>query len=237
MKVVCARLRPAGILSDGCREYVDEKSDLKIVTDLVFDCTGAKSNGSANALLSGGLINPQQANHDGSITVLPTLQISNAPHIFVAGDVSRVPGELDLSQLACEKTAYAAEEAGTLAGRNVVSLINGDVVNRESQTLKQYPWDVFPVGMFPRLFVVSLYKYNSILCVGPVVVTGFLPAIIKAFLEFCSMRGARGNDMARSLLKLIEVMSYYLVALLTMLTRSFRSVMGKLLAPIHRASD
>lgn len=155
--------------------------------------------------------------------VLDTLQLPNAPHIFVAGDAHRVPGELDLGELACEKTAYAAESAGQLAARNVITLVRSDrLLIGGSRRLHRYPVDAFPMSQFPRLFVVSLYKYHGILCIGPLVLTGVLAAVVKLMIEVLGVSAAKQDSLFSMVFRVMEGVAYLLATLFTFISAQFQ---------------
>lgn len=219
-----ARLKPGERLPSGGYRYEDDSNPAVTVSpDLVFECTGAKSNDATSALIAGGVCDGNIVQQDGGLMVLDTLQLPDAPHIFVAGDASRVPGELEMGGLACEKTAYAAEESGKLAARNVAILMRCEslIAGRPRQLLR-YPDDAFPRRKFPRLFVVSLYKYHGILCMGPVVISGVLPGIVKFAIEVFGVSSAKVDSVISVLFRLLERISYYVATLLTFMVTWFQ---------------
>lgn len=222
--ILMARLKPGLRLPGGRQQYQDNSDASVVVTpDLVFDCTGAKDNGATAALIAGGLCDASRLQRDGSLMVLDTLQLPEAPHIFVAGDASRVSGELDIDGLACEKTAYAAEESGKLAARNVTMLMRSDnLIRSQPRRLFRYPHDAFPRGKFPRLFVVSLYKYHGILCLGPVVISGVLPCIIKFAIEVFGVSAAETDNIVALSFRFLERISYLLATLFTFISTFVR---------------
>lgn len=210
VRVIEARLKVGESSRNGYFQYSDISDPPVVVTaDLVFECTGAKSNNATNALVDGGVCEAHNVQRDGSLMVLDTLQLPNARHIFVAGDASRIPGELEMGGLACEKTAYAAEESGKLAACNVAALMRSEsLISGAPNRLLRYPRDAFPQGRFPRLFAVSLYKYHGALCVGPVVITGMLPAAIKYAIEFFGVPSAQESSSVSMLFRFLERLAY-----------------------------
>eukprot|EP00737_Agarophyton_chilense_P001502 gb/GEZJ01001690.1/.p1 GENE.gb/GEZJ01001690.1/~~gb/GEZJ01001690.1/.p1 ORF type:complete len:438 (+),score=43.12 gb/GEZJ01001690.1/:1386-2699(+) len=222
VKTVYARVRPDVVDDGGILRYVsDSDPSLVLRADVVFNCCGAKSNGAAEALVAGGVIEAKFVRADGSISVQSTLQVWDVPHFFVAGDASYINGEFDMEGLGCEKTAYAAEESGKLAALNVMRTMRGErLVSRMSTRMKRYPINAFPFGKFPRLFVVSLYKYDGILCLGPLVVCGKLPALFKAIIEFLGVRSARINGVWSFIFRYLEYIAYVVVGLLQLFPKS-----------------
>lgn len=225
VQILRARLEPLSTNSRGEQRFQDCADPTNVVSaDLVFDCTGAKDNGATNALVQGGLCQADYLGKAGSIETLETLQLPNASHIFVAGDVGRVPNELDMNGLACEKTAYAAEECGLLAARNVMTLLRSrnERTGEEQISLHQYPKDVLPRGKFPRLFVISLFKYHAILCLGPVVVAGRLPSLIKVAIEFFGVLSAKSNSFVAQIFRFLERITYVLAVAFALVYTWFR---------------
>lgn len=224
VRILLARLKPGQRQPGGVLQYQDNADPPVVVTpDLVFDCTGAKDNGATAALVAGGLCDASLLQSDGSLMVLDTLQLAESPHVLVAGDASRVPGELDLGGLGCEKTAYAAEESGKLAARNVTMLMRSDnLIRQQPKRLYRYPLDAFPRGKFPRLVVVSLYKYHGILCLGPLVIPGVLPCIVKLAIELFGVSAAESDNIAALLFRFLERIAYLLAIIFTFISVSFR---------------
>lgn len=224
VRILQAHLEPVVGNSERRQHFQDCDDPATVVSaDLVFDCTGAKDNGSTAALVLGGLCDASIMQKDGSLLTLSTLQLPQASHVFIAGDAGRIPGELDISALACEKTAYAAEEGGVLAARNVVKLLQSKQTHRSvvQGRLNQYPRDAFPLGRFPRLAVISLYKYHAILCLGSVVVVGRLPSIMKFAIEALGVMAAKSNSIAAQVFRGLERISYMFATLLSKKVRRY----------------
>lgn len=224
VRIVRSRLFPCGVDDEGKFKYTSESDpSFVVIADVVFDCTGAKSNGASDALIVGGVVDEKYLRRDGSIDIRNTLQTWDMPHFFVAGDAAHVDGELDLDRFACEKTAYAAEEAGKLAALNVVRLMQGErLVSAQSTAMKCYPVNAFPFGQFPRLFVISLYKYDGILCLGPLVICGKLPALTKFLIEFLGVESAKWNGFWAFIFRSLEYITYLLAYLFQILLTSPR---------------
>lgn len=224
VRIIKSRLFPSGVDDEQRYLYTCESDPSFVLSaDVVFDCTGAKSNGASDALIVGGVVDQKHLRPDGSIDIRDTLQTWDMPHFFVAGDAAHVDGELDLDRLACEKTAYAAEEAGKIAALNVVRLMQGEgLVHAQSTAMKCYPIDAFPFGQFPRLFVVSLYKYDGILCLGPLVICGKLPAMIKFLIEFFGVESAKWDGFRAFIFRSLEYITYLLAYLFQILLTSRR---------------
>lgn len=181
---------------------------IDLIADVVLDCTGASSSRSTGGpIVSLGA----KPHYNGAIVVEPTLQLPQPglSHIFVAGDAAYIPGELEFGShgKGCEKTAYGAEASGIVVAKNIESLLN----RKRRLSLRRYPDNAFPLQRFPRLFVISLYKYDGILCLGPVVITGITAAVVKALIESLGTSAARGNVLAQHCFWLLEILSFGLV--------------------------
>lgn len=201
-------------LRNGEKKVSTDEGDT-ITADVVLDCTGASSAGKTTAAIESLGLNTHE---NGTVIVKPTLQLPHKDfqHVFVAGDAANVPGELDFGSNGkrCEKTAYAAEASGLLAARNIEKLLKAT-----NSLSKKYPENAFPLQRFPRLFVISLYKTDGILCIGPVVITGFVAATTKAMVEKLSIATARENMLAGRCFGIMEYLSFAMANFLQRLCR------------------
>lgn len=163
-------------------------TDTAAVSGIVFDCTGSLPSPSAAPLHRLASRKGARAFFGRSkrVRVRPTLQLVGVDSVFVAGDAGETGDEVARG---CEKTGYAALEAGTLAARNAMALRSGG-------GLGQFPEDAFG-GEFPSMFIVSLGKWDGVMCLGPVVVTGRLAAVAKVAVEFMTVRRMGGGCLGR----------------------------------------
>ena len=107
-------------------------------------------------------------NSKGFIKVNEHLQLEGYDNIFAVGDVSN---------RAEEKTAQNAERQARVVVKNIFALEkNGNLIQYHS---KRTP------------LVISLGKCNGILSFGNFVLTGFIPALLKLFIEKREMRKLR----------------------------------------------
>lgn len=226
VRVIEARMKVSKVLENGYSEYSNAPdTSIVVSSDLVFECTGAQSNNATRALVEGDVCSAQSVQHDGSVKVLDTLQLPDAHHIFVVGDASRVEGELEMGGLACEKTAFAAEEAGKLAAQNVVALMRSEsLMSGRPDRLRRYPHDAFPQRRFPRLFAVSLYKHHGVLCLGPFVITGVVPAGAKYAIELFGVPSAQASGALSFGFRAFEYLTYVLANLFAFLYALFDSI-------------
>ena len=121
--------------------------------DLVFFTVGIKPN-------TDFMINDFSNLISKGIIVNDYLQIPTKPNIFVAGDVSNIIEE---------KTAQNAEIHGKVVAKNILALIKGNEMEKYKSK--------------KRLMVISLGKYCGIIEYKGFVLTGFIPAILKSFIE------------------------------------------------------
>lgn len=190
-----------------------------IFANLAFECTGGWSGSGCSALVEGGVAREGDINLYGKISVRETLQFLGAANIFAAGDCALVPGELVRSGAFAEKTAYAAMEAGRLAARNVGAMLIAK--GRASYArLESFPRDAFPLGKFPRLFAISLYKFDGLLCIGPLVVTGRPAALAKLLTEVLGCAAMSGNRVCESLFSCVERTFFVISVVVQFLFRS-----------------
>jgi len=127
----------------------------KVKADMAFLCTGIIPNfGLMKKNFSGKL------NERNQIKVNNYLQLLGEKKIFVAGDVN------DINM---EKTAQNAKLQAKIVVKNIRAIEEGREL--ESYNKKKTP------------LVISLGRYNGIYCHGKFVISGFIPAIMKAVIE------------------------------------------------------
>ena len=96
------------------------------------------------------------------------LQVIDQPQIFAVGDVN---------DCGVEKTAQNAERQAYVAIANILALDAG-------QTLRPYPATATPM-------VISLGSARGIFTYAGFTLTGFIPALMKAYIEWREMRRRR----------------------------------------------
>lgn len=200
---------------DGC--------DGPLRADVTFWCTGPGSSGASNALVVGGVATPQHIGVCGRVLVRPTLQLPSEPNIFAAGDCALVAGELIRDGHFAEKTAYAAMEAGRLAASNICALVRAEQRSVPVRRLMRFPEHAFPLGVFPRLFCVSLYKDDGILCIGPVVITGYFAAVSKRAIEALSTAALSGSRAWDVIFLFVERTAFLIASLSEIVVSVFQN--------------
>jgi len=127
--------------------------------DLAFMCTGNVPNSDflRNSCFS------DNVNRWGFVRVNDHLQLAGYQHVFVAGDITDMPGEDEkLCQTAASETRVVINNIRNLeSGRPLVNYVPGKC---------------------PML--ISLGKYDGVLTYGGWTMTGFVPAAMKEFVEW-----------------------------------------------------
>lgn len=117
-----------------------------------------------------------------------------ARNVLLAGDiVDKAP-----------RLAYVAEASGRLAARRVLAAVRGaggDFRVASDEGLAQ----MFPLRAVPRLMLISLHAVEAVLVVGPIVVGGRVPALIKSVLERMGVAAARGGSCAGAISWMVEM--------------------------------
>jgi len=142
--------------------YITHKKR-KIEMDMAFLCTGITPNYDFMKKNFGDKLNPK-----GFIKVNEYLQLEGYHNIFAVGDVS------DRTE---EKTAQNAERQARIVVKNIFALEKKDKITKYHS--KRTP------------LVISLGKYNGILDLGNFVLTGFIPGLLKSFIEWKEMRNLK----------------------------------------------
>jgi len=140
-------------------KYAITDKGKKLETDMVFLCTGIKPNGDFMKKHFSDKLNDRH-----QIRVNEYLQMEDTPHIFVAGDVT------DRKE---EKTAQNAEKESMTIVANMKALA-------AKKSLQEYVSHKRPMA-------ISLGKWHGILECKNFVLTGFLPGLLKGFIEWKTM--------------------------------------------------
>jgi len=127
----------------------------KLRADLIFSCTGIKPNFDFMKKNFSRSLSKR-----GFIEVNDYLQIKGCKNIFAAGDI------VDIKE---EKTAQNAQKHANIVIKNVRAL-------RDKKDLVRYE-------SMRRPMVISLGKWNGIFQYKDFVLTGFIPAILKWYVE------------------------------------------------------
>ncbi len=131
------------------------KNGLELEADLVFICTGIKSNYEFMKKNFSNVVD-----REGYLKVNGKLQLEGHKNIFVCGDVSSVKEE---------KLAQNAQRQGKIVVCNIEYLEKGE-------KLKDYVPG-------KRIMVISLGRFNGIFQYGEFILTGIFPGILKTLIE------------------------------------------------------
>ena len=144
------------------KDFITEKGT-KIKANLVFFCTGIKPNSQLIESSFKGKLDERN-----NIKVNNNLQLEGFKNIFSAGDVNSIREE---------KTAQNAEEQAEIIVKNIYNLEN-------KRKLEKYESK-------PRIMVISLGKYDGIFTYKNFSFSGLIPAFLKWFVEWKTMRHYR----------------------------------------------
>ncbi len=142
------------------RKYFSNKGTV-FEPDMVFLCVGITPNSKELGICS----STECLTEKSYIKVNQNLQVGKYKHIFAAGDVTSIKEE---------KTAQNAEKQAKVVVRNIRAL-------EEKEMLKEYHSQ-------PRPMVISLAKTHGVLIYKNFVLTGKIPAKIKAWVEHKTMK-------------------------------------------------
>ena len=137
-----------------------------ILADLVYNCTGI--DGLPGTSLISKSLGQCSSDSRGGISINSHFQVLGASNIFACGDA--VAGTF-------EKTAYAADLSANIAAENVIRM------HRRSN----YSFLLKADDQFPSVACVSLYKWDGLMQLNGLVLTGFIAAFTKVFIEFLQL--------------------------------------------------
>mmetsp|Transcript_12242 Transcript_12242/g.18775 ORF Transcript_12242/g.18775 Transcript_12242/m.18775 type:complete len:435 (-) Transcript_12242:217-1521(-) len=144
--------------------------------DLVYLCFGGKANSS--------YMSSDKHDRQKRIVVNEELQVKGT-NIFACGDVSSPPTE-------GRSQAFHAEVQGIVAARNVI--------RRETTGAKdmlKYPADICGSQLMPLVYVLSLGRYDGVLCFNQLILTGPLSAVFKWILEYTKVLHMEGKMLGK----------------------------------------
>jgi len=132
-----------------------------------------------------------------SVNVNDNLQIAGYSNIFCVGDMmSHSSREL--------KLGHTAEVNGHLAAHNVGALAAGGA------KLLEYPEGVVGAATTPKIFCLSLGRYDASLGFNWLVLNGWLPALVKWLLEWTKVAAAGERPVGVLFWRLADALSLWL---------------------------
>ncbi len=162
------------------------KEGTKIQVDVVYKCVGVAPNSDilkSNATLAKALQGPNK-----SVVVNDHLQVNGYSHVFCAGDLCFHAKSNDL------KLAHTAELNAHLVAENVLKLVAQDSKQYGSgpaaDPLLVYPTDIVGNTATPKLYCLSLGKYDGTLGFNSLVINGSISALMKWLIENMSVAAA-----------------------------------------------
>eukprot|EP00566_Odontella_aurita_P013754 CAMPEP_0113580572 /NCGR_PEP_ID=MMETSP0015_2-20120614/30764_1 /TAXON_ID=2838 /ORGANISM="Odontella" /LENGTH=455 /DNA_ID=CAMNT_0000484809 /DNA_START=129 /DNA_END=1496 /DNA_ORIENTATION=- /assembly_acc=CAM_ASM_000160 len=183
---------------------IDEKSvtfqdGSKQFADLIFKCVGAApASGFLKAEQSGDLAKVLSG-PKGSVVANDHLQVEGFDNIFCAGDVCYHSSSNEL------KLAHTAHVNGSLVALNVLRLVRG-----QSNSLLSYPHGLYGNDKTPKIYNVSLGKYDSSLGFNSLMIHGVLPAVVKWLIEWTQVAAAANRPVGKLFWIVADWVSFFL---------------------------
>jgi NADH dehydrogenase FAD-containing subunit len=154
-------------------KYVTFADGTTLRVDLVYMCTGGKPNidfvKQSSSSLGLACKGPK-----GSLVVNDHLQVEGFTDVFCAGDMCFHPGTDEI------KLGHTAEVNAHLVAANIEQMERGD----RHAPLLTYPHGVVGHHTTPRIYNISLGKYDATLGFNSFVLNGGLAAILKWLIEW-----------------------------------------------------
>ena len=173
-------------------ESVTLKSGRELRADVVYKCVGVQPN-------TGMLASSPFASAFGfrnSVVVDDHLQVDGYPRVFCVGDMmSHASKEL--------KLGHTAEVNAHLAARNIVAALRG-------RALLTYPRGVTGADATPKIYCLSLGKYDAVMGFNSLVLSGWAVALMKWLLEWTKVAAAQQRPVGVLFWKVADFMSMLL---------------------------
>jgi NADH dehydrogenase FAD-containing subunit len=172
---------PLQRLDDGSAVRVDGAT---VNVDLFYKCVGVAP---ATSFLQTSPLGSALKGPRGSIVVNDHLQVEGLEHIFCIGDMCHHAPSSEL------KLGHTAEVNGHLAAANVLRMIRNTKLQTASskQPLLSYPMGVVGNTVTPKIYDLSLGKYDATLGMNSLVIHGGLAAVVKWLLEWTKVAAAQ----------------------------------------------
>jgi len=153
----------------GEKTFVTENGT-QILADMAFLSTGIIPN---SQFLENGVLS-SELDKRGFVIVNKYMQVDSFPNIFVAGDVASIEEE---------KLAQNAEKHARVVVANILNNEKG--VDRTK-------WATYTSK--PRMMLISLGKYDGIFVFKNITLTGFIPGVMKEFVEWKVMTAYKNRS-------------------------------------------
>lgn len=169
------------------------KSGLSIQADITYRCMGFKPN---SGLLAEEFAD--QLTDKGSLMVEHTLQVKDYPRIFGMGDVCIHNRSAEL------KLGHTAELNAHLAAINMER-------HHSQAPLLEYPNGIVGCAVSPKVYCISLGKYDGVLIFNSIVlygfIGGFIAAVVKWLLEWTKVAAAANRTVGVLFWEFADLMS------------------------------
>jgi len=169
------------------------KSGRQINADIVYRCMGFKP---ISSFLQRDF--SDQLNKRGQLVVTDTLQVKDHPNIFGMGDLCLHERSNEL------KLGHTAELNAHLAAANLER-------HHLRRPMLQYPHGVVGGAVSPKVYCISLGKYDGVLVFNQIVLYGvlggFVAAVMKWLLEWTKVAAAAGREVGIQFWELADFMS------------------------------
>ena len=158
----------------------------KVACDALYKCTGARPNAD---FLGGEGLGEARTGPRGSLAVDDHLRVAGSDDVFACGDVCYHEGSKEL------KLGHTAEVNAHCVALNVLRLARARTTNVTPPPLATYPDDVVLNSATPKIFNLSLGKYDATLGFNDLVVHGPLAAVVKWLLEWTKVAAAANRPV------------------------------------------
>jgi NADH dehydrogenase FAD-containing subunit len=212
-----AELHLGAALKELSKKYVVFADGRKLDVDLIYMCTGGKPNSS---FLKGGSLPSSSLNQRGAVLVNDHLQVDGFPHVFCAGDLCFHAKSNEL------KLGHTAQVNAHLVAENLARLIT---LPLEKRSLLHYPSGVVGNAKTPKIYNLSLGKYDATLAMNSMVLSGGLAAVIKWLLEWTQTAAAAQRPVGIVFWFIADEISNFLgrTILPTVTTANTTAMLGK----------
>ena len=169
-------------------ESVLLKSGQEVEADVVYKCVGVMPN---TSMLKGGMF--EGKGFRGSVDVNDHLQVADHPQVYCVGDMmNHASREL--------KLGHTAEVNAHLAAHNILADLHG-------KPLLTYPRGVTGADNTPKIWCLSLGRYDAVLGFNGLILAGWYVAVLKWLLEWSKVAAAGERPVGVLFWKVSDYMS------------------------------
>jgi NADH dehydrogenase FAD-containing subunit len=180
LKTNGAELKLGAPLKELSEKDVVFEDGTKLEVDLIYKCTGGAPNSS---FLKSGSLGTSVRGPKGAVVVNDHLQVDGFPHVFCAGDICYHAESNEL------KLGHTAQVNAHLVSQNLARLVHSSPEETEVLLLN-YPSGVVGNSVTPKIYCLSLGKYDATLAMNAMVLSGGFVAVLKWLLEWTQTAAA-----------------------------------------------